>query len=165
MSNQSQENSSSDQLDLSPQMKALSFLLGEWQAINSPDESTGGFRFAPQLQSRIIVRTNYADYPAANNQAAYHHEDLMIVYQDETLGLRADYFDSEGHVIRYALQGIRPNEVVFTSEPTDSAPGYRLRYLLQSDGILAGTFEIAQPNQPDTFTLYLSWTARKEDHV
>ena len=127
-SDQGHEKSISSKPDVTPQLRALDFLLGSWQAISGPEEATGGFIFASQLQSHVIVRTNHADYPATSNQLAYHHEDLMIIYHDETLGLRADYYDSEGHIIRYAGKAIAPNEVVFTSEPTALGPGFRLTY-------------------------------------
>ena len=86
----------------------------------------------------------------------------MIIYQDEAHVLHADYYDSEGHVIRYVGVTVGSNAVVFTSEPASSSPRFRLSYHFSGDGILTGTFEIAAPNQPNSFTPYLSWSARKE---
>ncbi len=139
----------------------LGFLLGEWQAVSQPGEPTGRFTFTAQVQSRVIVRTNYADYAATNDRPAYRHEDLMVIYEDEQQQLRADYYDSEGHVIRYAGNMTAPNAVVFTSEPAQSGPGFRLSYQLRRDGELQGTFEIAAPNSPGAFAPYLAWTARR----
>jgi len=107
---------------------SLHFLLGQWWADQKFGEPAGGFTFASQLQSRIIVRTNYADYPATDERQAYRHEDLMVIYCDENQTLRADYYDSEGHVIRYSGQVIEKNRVVCTSEPTGSGPGFRFTY-------------------------------------
>jgi hypothetical protein len=137
--------------------------LGKWEAISGPGEATGSFSFALQLQSQVMIRTNYAEYPATSERPADRHDDLMLIYWEEALGLRADYYDSEGHVIRYAGQVVGLHEVVFTSEPTDSGPGFRLSYQLQNDGTLHGAFEIAARNQPGVFAPYLSWSARREE--
>jgi len=140
---------------------ALDFLLGHWQAVNQPGEPTGGFDFASQLQSKVIVRTNYADYPATAERAAFRHEDLMIIYYDENQNLLADYYDSEGHVIHYTGQVRDGNRVVFQSAPTYSGPAFRLSYQLETDGRLSGTFEIAQLAELDKFMPYLAWSAIK----
>jgi len=142
-------------------LDSLSFLLGKWQAVSKPGEPTGSFEFTLRLQSRIIIRTNYADYPATNGHPAFRHDDLMIIYQVAGEGLRADYYDSEGHVIRYTGQISGNNQVVFFSQPTASSPAFRLGYNIDPDGRLNGSFEVAQPNQPDTFTPYLAWSAIK----
>lgn len=162
MSDQSYEYSPFPESNLIPQLEALRFLLGDWEAIGEPEEATGGFRFVPQLQSRVIVRTNYAEYPATTDRPAYRHDDLMIIYFDQAQGIRADYYDSEGHIIRYAGQASPPNQVVFTSEPTPAGPGFRLSYRLGENGILAGIFEIDAPNQPCGFAPYLAWSARRQ---
>lgn len=143
-------------------LSSLSFLLGQWQALSKPGEPTGEFRFVSQLQSKIIVRTNYADYDATNERPAFRHEDLMIIYCDEAQNLLADYYDSEGHVIHYAGQLNGENEVVFTSMPITSIPRFRLRYHLDDDRRLIGTFETASPVEPNVFTPYLSWSAVKD---
>lgn len=142
-------------------LDSLKFLLGRWQAVSKPEEPTGGFEFAFQLQSKIIVRTNFADYPATNEHPAFRHEDLMVIYLDEEAGVRADYCDSEGHVIRYTGQIPGKDSVVFSSLPTASTPGFRLSYHLDHDGRLNGSFEVAPPNQPDSFMPYLAWSAVK----
>src|SRR5215831_19673357 len=82
-------------------LQPLQFLLGDWQAIGSgkPEEGTGDFTFKASLQNHVIVRTNHADYPASGGRPASRHEDLVIIYMEgETV--KADYHDSEGHVIR-----------------------------------------------------------------
>jgi len=142
-------------------LDSLSFILGKWQAVSKPEEPTGGFEFSHQLQSKIIVRTNFADYPATNERPAFRHEDLMIIHQDADEGLRADYYDSEGHVIHYTGRITGNNQVIFSSSPTASTPGFRLGYTLDHDGKLNGSFEVAQPNQPDSLTPYLAWSAIK----
>ena len=139
----------------------LSFLIGQWEAQSSPGEPTGGFTFAPDLLGQVMLRTNYADYPAAPDHPAFRHEDLMVLYMDGAQTLRADYYDSEGHVIRYTGEISGTGQVAFTSEPTPDGPGFRLAYRSDADGMLTGTFEIALPQQSGKYAPYLSWTARK----
>jgi hypothetical protein len=145
-------------------LQVLSFLLGEWQAIGggSPGAASGGFSFAPGLQDRVIVRTNYADYPATAGKPAFRHDDLMVLYATETGEIRADYYDSEGHVIRYAGTTSSPGQLTLVSEAAAAAPRFRLSYKLQPDGALEGRFEIAAPGEPDAFRPYLSWTSRRK---
>jgi hypothetical protein len=113
--------------------------------VSGPGEPTGGFVFACQLQSKVIVRSNNTDYPAADDRPAYRHEDLMVIHADEDQNLLAEYYDGEGHVIHYS------GEV--------RGAGFRLGYRLEKDRSLTGTFEIASTAQPETFMLYLAWSA------
>lgn len=144
-------------------LEPLAFLLGEWRAEGggAPNEATGGFTFALSLQDRVIVRTNYADYPATKDKPASRHDDLMVLYSNASGELRADYYDSEGHVIRYVGTTPAVGELTLVSEIESGAPRFRLSYKLGSDGLLAGRFEIAPPGKPDSFGPYLAWTARQ----
>jgi hypothetical protein len=137
----------------------LGFLLGEWTAIGDQGNATGGFTFAPSVQGHVIVRTNYSDTPPANGKPASRHDDLMVIYVEGGT-MKADYFDSEGHVIRYVAEA-RPGTVVFISEIQPGAPRYRLAYTEGTGNTLTGRFEVAPPGKPDAFAPYLSWTARK----
>jgi len=143
-------------------LSSLSFLLGQWQALSKPGEPTGEFRFVSRLQSKIIVRTNRADYVATSERPAFQHEDLMVIYCDEAQNLLADYYDSEGHVIRYVGQVSGENRVVFTSIPITSSPRFRLSYYLDDDKKLIGVFETAVPDEPNVFTPYLRWSAVRD---
>src|SRR5262245_21202082 len=73
---------------------AWQFLLGEWEGEGSgtPGQGVGGFRFSLDLQKRVLVRKNWANYPATDKQAAFSHEDLMVVYQEPGQPTRAVYF-------------------------------------------------------------------------
>jgi hypothetical protein len=135
------------------------FLLGQWEGIGDQAGATGGFTFAPTVQDRVIVRTNYSNTAANGGKPAARHDDLMVIYIDDGV-VKADYFDSEEHVIRYVAEA-RPGEVVFVSEIKPSEPRYRLSYSRGSATTLKGTFEVAPPGKPDAFALYLSWAARK----
>ncbi|HEY0546511.1 MAG TPA: hypothetical protein VGC91_14125 [Pyrinomonadaceae bacterium] len=143
----------------------LRFLIGEWEAIGQgkPDEAKGGFSFAFDLQGKIIVRRNYAEYPAMAGRPAAKHEDFMVIYADDTSDqTRASYFDSEGHVINYKVELSADHQVVtFLSDPLPSKPQYRLTYTKLKDGTLGGKFEIAPPGQPEAFKNYLEWVSRK----
>jgi hypothetical protein len=140
-------------------LRALEFLLGRWQAEAKPGEPSGEFAFTPELQSRVIVRTNYSEYPATQETPASRHDDLMIIYADEGGAMRADYYDSEGHVIHYRVDIPESGLAVFLCEPGPSAPGFRLSYRLDESGRMFGTFEVAPPGAPATFNPYLSWSA------
>ena len=136
----------------------LQFLLGEWEGLGDQAGATGGFTFAPGLQGHVILRTNYSNTPASAGRPASRHDDVMVIYV-EAAQVRAEYFDSEGHVIRYTAE-TRPGEVVFVSEINAAEPRYRLTYTRASATTLNGTFEVAPPGRPGAFARYLSWTAR-----
>lgn len=111
----------------------IKMLTGEWTGEGSgkPGSGEGDFSFRPDLQGKILVRHSFAQYPGAR------HDDLMIVYREGD-ATRADYYDSEGHVIRYAVT-IGPQRIVFAS---DSSPRYRLTYTALPDDKLRIQFEI-----------------------
>jgi hypothetical protein len=136
----------------------LRFLLGDWEAIPDSSGATGGFSFSPGVQDHVIVRTNYSISPAVDGKPASRHDDLMVIFE-EAGTVRADYFDNEGHVIRYVAQP-KAASVVFVSEIKPSEPRYRLTYDL-ADGVLNGRFEVAAPGKPEAFIQYLAWKARK----
>lgn len=138
----------------------LSFLLGTWDAVPDATGATGSCTFAMSLQDHVMVRTNHANTPAANGRPASIHDDLMVIYV-EGAALKADYYDSEAHQIRYVISAAGPNRAVFLAEATANAPGYRLTYWLDTPGIVKGQFEFAEPGKPGAFTTYLSWSMKK----
>ena len=142
-------------------LDSLRFLIGEWEAIGEggPGTAKGGFTFAFDLQNKVIVRKNYAEYPASANRPATKHEDLMVIYVDDALNqIRANYFDTEGHQINYKVtSSVDDQNVTFISESLQSQPRYRLSYAKLKDGTLSGRFEIAPPGQPEGFKTYLQW--------
>jgi hypothetical protein len=140
-------------------LSALRFLIGDWQAIDTPPGETGAFTFKGAVQDHVIVRSNEARYAATAEHPASRHDDLLVIYS-ENGSIKADYFDSEGHVIRYAVRTRQPNAAVFVSDPHAREPRYRLTYTAGANGILTGSFEIAPPGSPDSFKPYLSWKAR-----
>src|SRR6266568_2261413 len=98
-------------------LSSLAFLIGDWQAVDTPPGESGRFTFKRAVQDHIMVRTNEATYAATAERPASRHDDLLVIYSERG-SLRADYFDSEGHVIRYAVRPQNANVVVFVSEPS-----------------------------------------------
>ena len=144
----------------------LQFLIGEWEGVGGggPGAGKGVFSFAFDLQNKVIVRKNYAEYPPTAGRSAIRHDDLIVIYFDLASNeIRANYFDSEGHQINYKVTPSSDHEsVTFLSEPSASLPRYRLSYRKIKDGTLSGKFEIASPGQPEAFKTYLEWSARKK---
>lgn len=138
----------------------LRFLSGEWQAIDSPAGETGAFTFKLAVQGHVMVRTNEAVYATTPQHPASRHDDLMLIHSERG-SIKADYFDNEGHVIRYAVQPRAGNGVVFVSDPSPDEPRFRLTYTLEANDTLIGSFEIASPAAPESFEPYLSWKARR----
>ncbi len=144
---------------------AWKFLLGEWigEGTGSPGEGTGGFTFALDLGKRVLVRKNFAEYPATKDRPAFRHDDLMIVYQEPGQPTRAEYFDNEGHVIRYTVSfSADSNSVVFLSEASATEPRYRLTNTKDGPDKLVISFEFAPPGKPDAFRQYIRASARKK---
>jgi hypothetical protein len=149
---------------LPPALAPLEFLLGDWEGGGggTPGQSQGGTSFAPGLQDRVLIRTNFALTAATATAPASRHDDLMIIYADERGAIRADYYDNEGHVIRYTVSVPHPGQAVFTSDATAAGPQYRLTYDARPSGIVSGTFAIAPPGKAGAFTLYLTWEMKRK---
>ena len=140
-------------------------LVGQWQAAGkgSPGQGAGGFSFAFDLQNKVLVRKSHTDYPAAQGRPAFSHDDLMVIYADEGAHtFRADYFDNEGHVIRYTADFSPDGKTLtFLSDPAPSQTNFRLTYIMKPDDTLGVKFEIAPPNAPDKFKVYVEGSAHK----
>jgi hypothetical protein len=145
--------------DRDARWKPIQFLLGNWTAAgggSQTGEGQGAFSFTPDLDRSIVMRRNLAEYHDGPN-AGTRHDDLMIVYADPSGSpLRAIYFDSEGHTIRYNVKTPVPNVAVFESDGTQPGPKYRLTYALHGKN-LDGKFEIAPAGAE--FKTYLSWSS------
>ena len=145
-------------------LEPFAFLVGEWPSTGSgqPGAGTGTATFARSLQDKVIVRTSYAEYPAAGDKPATRHDDLMVIYAAPGGGARADYYDSEGHVIRYAVHSPAPGQAIFLSDAAGGGPRFRLAYTLAAPGILKGEFAMAPPGTPEAFKPYLTWESRRK---
>jgi len=143
----------------------VEYLVGDWtgEGGGGPGQGSGSFSFKPDVQGKILVRKNRAEYPATKERAAFVHDDLTIVYRDTPeSGLRAIYFDSEGHTIRYEVQAPPDGKaVVFVSGAEPSAPRYRLTYTRLDQDRLKIKVEIAPPGKPEQFATYIEASARR----
>jgi hypothetical protein len=146
--------------DASP-LAPLDFLLGAWEASGggAPGSGAGTTTFERRVGNKLIVRTNHADYPATKDRPASSHDDLMVIYASPDGEMHADYYDNEGHVIRYSVDA-KDGTAVFTSDPSPGVPRFRLTYKPAYAGIVGGEFEIASPGEPEAFKSYLTWTMK-----
>jgi hypothetical protein len=139
-------------------------LIGDWtgEGGGGPGQGSGSFSFKPDLQGKILVRKNRAEYPATKERAAFVHDDLMVVFRDSPeAALHAIYFDSEGHTIRYEVQAASDGGVVFVSGAEPAAPRYRLTYSWPEQDRVKIKFEIAPPGKPEQFGTYIEASARR----
>jgi hypothetical protein len=145
--------------------KPLEFLIGDWVgeggSKGGPGQGSGEFSFQYDLQRKVLVRKNNAVYPPQGGRAGYRHDDLMIVYR-EGKALRAMYFDSEDHVIRYAVEP-SAGVVTFLSDPVPDQPRYRLIYRKTGATTASLDFEIAPPGKPDAFQNYITAAVRRKE--
>jgi hypothetical protein len=145
------------------QLVPFRFLVGEWEGVGGGGPGGGGGRavFSRALQDRVLLRTSYAEYPAQGGRPAIRHDDLMVIYVDADSAVKADYYDNEGHVIRYSAHSPAGGQAVFLSQLLAAVPRYRLTYRLAADGTVGGEFEIAPPGKPEEFRSYLKWTTQR----
>jgi hypothetical protein len=139
-------------------------LIGEWvgEGGGQPGQNEGRFSFQTDLDGKILVRRNHTVFPATTNSPATIHDDLMIVYPEgQGTSQEAIYFDNEGNTIKYKVS-FSDNSVVLTSELSANAPRFRLTYASIDNRTVNITFEIAPPQSPGTFKVYVSGKAFKE---
>lgn len=135
--------------------QSIQFLFGKWHGKGggaTVGEGQGTYSYTPDLNQNIVIRRNFAEYPTGPR-----HDDLMIIYTEGPL--RAIYFDSEGHVIRYNVTTPSSTKVIFESDGTQPGPKYRLTHTLEGKE-LTGKFEVAAPGAE--YKTYLTWTSVKE---
>jgi hypothetical protein len=142
------------------------YLVGDWvgEGGGRPGQGTGRFSFRWDLQKHVMVRRNFAEFPAAQGRPALVHEDLMVIHPGEDGAMKAVYFDNEGHVIHYAIEDAKDGRtLVFVSDPSPTAPRFRLTYTKgQGDDVLI-KFETTQPGKPDGFRTYFDGKARRAE--
>lgn len=146
-----------------PRWDAWRFWMGEWVAEGDPAQGSGYYSLLPDLQGRVLVRKNHAEYAATKDRPAVVHDDLMVIYGGADAAQKATYWDNEGHLIDYAVS-LTPdgNSVIFVSAPDAKAPRYRLIYSKLDQDSVRVTFEIAPPGKPEAFSQYLEGKARRK---
>ena len=148
------------------QWNKLKFLEGTWSGSGSgsPSENiSGSTTFSFDLDKQILVRKNRAELAKkSGDKAPAVHEDLMIVYRESgNANPRAIYFDSEGHVIHYAVSfPTNRTAAVFESDGNDKTPRFRITHSLVPDGRMEVEFSIAPPG--GEFKSYVKGTVKKQ---
>jgi hypothetical protein len=135
-----------------------SFLTGEWvgEGNGQPGKGEGKFTFSADLDGNIIVRKNHTFFPATATSREVTHEDLLIVYLSGKDGAQeAIYFDNEGHTIKYSVT-ISDTSIILTSNIIPGEPRFRFTYTKLDEKTVNSTFELASPQAPDSFRMYLS---------
>jgi hypothetical protein len=138
-------------------------LIGEWTGEGSgqPGQNQGTFSFQTDLDGKILVRKNHTVFPSTADSPSKVHNDLLIVYRvAQGDPQEAIYFDNEGNTIKYKVS-FAENSVVLTSDATPNVPVFRFTYVTIDSKTVNITFEIAPPQNPKEFKMYLSGKAFK----
>ena len=119
----------------------LAFMVGDWRGVGEGTGPGAGGDSAihPDLGGRLLVRRDHVLTKAGGAFDSY-----MVTYADGA-ALKAEFVDTEGHVIHYAVAPGPGPSAVFLSPPTAQAPGFRLTYAAASSDRLHIRFEIAPP--------------------
>jgi hypothetical protein len=145
--------------------QSLRFLIGTWQARTqggtADATATGTYTFRLELRDHVLARHTASTGCKGPTDFDCDHGDILYVYPDLSgQGLKAIYFDNEGHVIHYAVTSSLPDSVVFLSDPSLPGPQFRLTYELR-ERVLYGKFQLRVPGQND-FKSYLEWSGPKK---
>lgn len=137
-----------------PDWSAWNWIIGTWdgRAAGKPGTGTGSFSLLYSLDHAVLLRKSLSDYKA-KSAAKTHHEDFMVVYQENDRW-RADYWDTERHVIHYAVT-MGEGVATFVSDKVPGKPTFRLVYKRMDKGALSVEFPIASPGS-DEFKPYVS---------
>jgi len=141
--------------------QSLQFLVGTWNAKTEGGSAgaavAGTYTFQLELKRHVLARHTMSEGCKAPADFNCDHGDLLYVYADASQkGLKAIYFDNEGHVINYDVTTPVPGTAVFLSNPNQPGPQFRLTYTLKA-GVMRGELQLKMPGQTD-FTPYLVWS-------
>jgi len=119
------------------------------------------YTLKPKLDGNILERKGVTDIPAMAGRPAVHHEDVMIIYKNmEGNPVKSIYFDNEKHVINYNIT-YSENKIILVSEVNPGTPRFRLTYEKLEDKLMNIRFEMAMPNAPDDFKMYIEGKNKK----
>ncbi|MFI5143993.1 MAG: hypothetical protein ACHQJ4_00225 [Ignavibacteria bacterium] len=133
-------------------------LIGTWKGNNSgePGQGEGYFTFGFELSGNILMRKGHTVFPGHENQPARVHDDVLIIYKENSgVPDKADYFDSEGHVLHYNISYSGNGIVILTSIPVKDSPVFRLTFIKMDNTSMDIKFEYAMPGNPDEFKVLL----------
>lgn len=137
------------------------WLIGEWKGEGSGQLGQGGgtFSFAFNLDKKVIIRKSHSEYPATESKPKVVHDDLMIIYLDNTANpTRAIYFDNEGHTINYTIT-YSEKSIVLTSDNISNVPIFRLTYALLDIDVINTKFEMSQDGEK--WMIYIEGKSKK----
>lgn len=142
----------------------LRFLIGTWSATTDGGAAgataDGRYVFRLELGGHVLARHAWTAACAGPDDFDCAHGDLLYVFRETAGGgPRAIYFDSEGHVIHYAVTTPRPDAVVLESPASDGGPQFRLSYERHGSD-MRGRFETKLPGRD--FQTYLAWSGTKQ---
>jgi hypothetical protein len=137
------------------------WLIGEWKGEGGgqPGQGGGNFSFKFDLDKKIIVRKSHSEYPATENKPKVIHDDLMIIYLDNTANpTHAIYFDNEGHIINYTIT-YSDKSVILKSDKIANNPIFRLTYTFLDKNIINTKFEMSQDGEK--FMTYIEGKSKR----
>jgi hypothetical protein len=137
------------------------WIMGDWHGEGSgqPGQGGGTFSFSPDLDNKILVRKSHSEYPATESKPFIIHNDLMVVYSDNSGALsKAIYFDNENHTINYSITG-SDSSIVFTSDKIKNLPVFRLTYTLLENETINTKFEMSRDGE--NFMTYIEGKSKK----
>ena len=121
----------------------------------------GKFSFQTDLDGNILVRKSQTIFPATAKSSETNHTDLLIIYPgSEVNAQEAIYFDNEGHTIKYNVS-FSEKSIVLTSSVIQNMPRFRFSYSAIDDKTVKMSFEMASPQKPEEFKMYLEGKAGK----
>ena len=134
------------------------WLIGEWKDSGS-GQALYKFTFTFDLDKKIIVRRTNSSQPDITGKYNFTHEDLMIIYADQTgKPDKAIYFDNEGHIINYKIT-FEGKSIVFKNYDIGNSPVYRLTYTRIDDETISRKFELSRDKE--NFTTFEQATSIK----
>jgi hypothetical protein len=139
------------------------YLIGEWVGEHNgqPGQGEGKFSFQTDLDDKILVRKSHTVFPATTKSDEIIHDDLLIIYQGTAEEPQeAIYFDNEGHTIKYKVT-FNDKSIVLTSDISANTTRFRFTYTIIDTKTVNASFEMASPQAPEEFKMYLSGKALK----
>jgi hypothetical protein len=128
-----------------------------------PGQGEGKFSFLTELNGNILVRKSHTVFPATSTTAEIIHDDLMVIYPNGgNAPQEAIYFDNEGHTIKYKVS-FTDKAIILTSDIGAGATRFRFTYTKIDDKSVNASFEMAFPQAPEDFKMYLEGKAFKEN--
>jgi hypothetical protein len=143
--------------------KKWNWLIGDWVGVGTgqPGQGEGSFSFTYELEKNILVRKSHSEYPGSENRPKVIHDDLMIVYPDQSGNpTLAIYFDNEGHTINYTIKFLEKS-IVMTSNKNTNMTVFRLSYALLENQTVNTKFEMSQDGEK--FQVYIEGKSRKRN--